>query len=66
MWVRGLGEKTGYKGVSFSKIMKKWIVLIMVNGKSRYLGSFKVKKDAAKVYNEAAEKYHGEFADLDN
>ena len=34
------------------------------NKKNIFLGSFKDKKDAAKAYNEAAIKYHGEFARL--
>jgi hypothetical protein len=36
----------------------------MVNYKRIHLGYFKNKIDAAKVYNEAALKYHGEFSYL--
>lgn len=37
---------------------------IKVNGKSINLGSFKTIEEAALAYNEAAIKYHGEFAVL--
>lgn len=55
---------SGYKGVSWSKTAKKWSGLIQVNNKSIWLGNFKIKEDAAMAYNEAARKYHGEFAKL--
>lgn len=53
-----------YKGVSLDKSRKKWLGYIGVNGKKTYLGSYNTKEDAAKAYNEAAIKYHGEFAKL--
>ena len=37
---------------------------ISANGKWMCLGKFKNEIDAAKAYNEAAIKYHGEFANL--
>jgi hypothetical protein len=37
---------------------------INVDGKQRHIGSFKNEEDAARAYNEAALKYHGEFARL--
>jgi len=39
-------------------------VQITVNGKRIYLGSFKNELDAAKAYDRAAKKYHGQFASL--
>lgn len=55
---------SGYKGVSWFKRDKKWKAQIMVEGKGFCLGSFKNKIDAARAYNRAALKYHGEFACL--
>jgi hypothetical protein len=55
-------NKSGFKGVSFSKIRNKWWARIGINNESIDLGYFDNKIDAAKKYNEAAIKYHGEFA----
>lgn len=55
---------SGYKGVYWRKDNHKWRVEINVNGKRINLGCFENSKDAARAYNEAAIKYHGEFAVL--
>lgn len=55
---------SGYKGVYWYKRSKKWCTHIHVDGKTINLGYFDDKNDAAKVYNEAAIKYFGEFAKL--
>jgi hypothetical protein len=57
-------NKSGYKGVSWQKDRKKWAAAIKVNYKSINLGRYNNKIDAAKVYNQAALKYFGEFAYL--
>lgn len=57
-------NKSGYKGVCWNKIKKKWISQIKVNQTQMYLGTFADKKEAAQAYNEAALKYFGEFAYL--
>lgn len=57
---------SGYKGVTWSKYANSWFVSITVNKRKIYLGNFKVIEDAAKAYNEAALKYHGEFAHLND
>lgn len=47
--------KTGsskYKGVSWSKRDKAWIVQTHINGESKYLGSFSNEDKAAKHYND--------------
>jgi len=44
--------------------MKRWRARIRVNGKRIYLGSFKNEIDAAKAYDDAAQKHHAEYASL--
>jgi hypothetical protein len=57
-------NQSGLKGVSWHKKGKKWITQLKLNKKNIYLGLFKNKERAAVAYNEAATKYHGEFARL--
>lgn len=57
---------TGYKGVIYEKKRDKWRAEIKKDYKSIFLGYFDTKEDAAKAYNEASMKYHGEFANLNN
>jgi hypothetical protein len=42
----------------------KWRAQIMLNGRLIHLGYFTDPVEAAKAYDEAARKYHGEFASL--
>ena len=55
-------SKSGFKGVSPSTSGKKWQVYININGKDKYITSCNDVVDAAKAYDVAARKYHGEFA----
>jgi hypothetical protein len=57
-------NKTGYKGVAFDKTRGKYIVSISLNKKQHNLGRFDTAFEAAKAYNEAAKKLHGEYAFL--
>lgn len=55
---------SGYKGVCWNKRFNYWVVNIWKDYKQIHIGSFHNKKEAAKAYNEAAKKYHGEYARL--
>lgn len=53
---------SGFKGVVWIKRERKWRAKITIKDKKIYLGSFLSLKDAAVAYNNAASKYFGEFA----
>ena len=57
-----IDNKSGYKGAYWRRKEKKWCAAIKKDGKVIYLGLFFCLIKAAKAYNEAAVKYHGEFA----
>lgn len=59
-----INNKSGYKGVAWHKISKKWIVRIGVNSIKIHIGRYDCVKEAARAYNSAAIIYHGEFAYL--
>jgi hypothetical protein len=60
--VKGCASK--YKGVSYHKPYKKWRAIIKFERRRIFLGYFDNEIDAAKAYDEAAKKYHREFAVL--
>lgn len=53
---------SGYKGVCWHKRDKKWRAQITKEKEKIFLGYFKSEEDAARAYNEAALRMHGEFA----
>ena len=55
---------SGFKGVSWLKNNKKWRARITLDNELISLGLFKDILNAARAYNKAALKYHGEFACL--
>jgi hypothetical protein len=55
-----------HRGVRFREDRGSFVALIKVKSKAIYIGSFKTELEAAKAYNEAAIKYHGAFAQLND
>jgi DNA polymerase-1 len=53
-----------YKGVTWNCGHRLWQVDIKFNGNHIFLGSFESEVRAAKAYDRAAKRYHGEFAVL--
>ena len=63
-WNRGpqKGSASKFKGVS--PMVNGWRAEIMVDGRAIYLGYYRDQRDAARAYDEAAKRLHGEFAYL--
>jgi hypothetical protein len=60
-----LKNKTSkYHGVCWLSRDKKWQALLIKSDKRVYVGYFSTEIDAAKAYDAAAKKLHGEFAGL--
>lgn len=55
---------SGFRGVFWAAHAKLWRAKIKVDRKTVYLGYFKDKTQAAVAYNDAALKFHGQFASL--
>jgi len=53
-----------YKGVCWYSREKRWAVRIHADGKTHTIGYFTNEIQAAKAYDHAARKYHGDFAVL--
>lgn len=59
-------NKSGYKGVSWSKVSGKWYATITHNSKQHNLGLYISKEDAARAYNAAALRLFGTFARINS
>ena len=68
-------SKSGFKGVArvvrrsgaagnINDLRKPWIAMIRCAGKAHYLGYHETAAQAARAYDEAAKRLHGEFANL--
>lgn len=55
---------SGFKGVSWNKNARKWSAELSFGRTKHYLGLFSTADLAAEAYNRAAERIHGEFAQL--
>ena len=59
-----INNLSGFKGVSWHKPSEKWRAQIQYKKICYHLGNYEKRIDAAKAYNKAAIKFHGEFAKL--
>ena len=53
-----------YKGVTYHTRDKRWQGTIIINRRHIHLGYFDTEQEAALAYNDAALKFHGKFAKL--
>ena len=53
---------SGYKGVYWDRPQRKWMAVIMANGRRKRLGVFDDPVEAARAYNHAAAEAFGEYA----
>lgn len=61
---KSLNKSSQYKGVSFDKTKSMWQSYVKMEGIKYLLGYFPKEKQAAKVYDQAASYYYGQFASL--
>ena len=54
--------KSGFRGVYATRNKEKWQCRINHNGSLQYIGTFSSAIEAAKAYDNAARRMHGEFA----
>ena len=61
---RSDAKTSKYKGVSWKKDRREWLARIGFQKKEIHLGYYRDEIEAARAYDDAAKKYHGEFACL--
>jgi len=59
-------NKSGFKGVTYEKRMKKWQAASTINGVKKYLGYFETPELASEKYKEFVLKRHFEFANVND
>jgi hypothetical protein len=60
------GTTSGFRGVSWSKLAKKWKTYIKINGQAKHLGYFNTAEEASEVYLEAKRALHTFWTEEDN
>ena len=55
-------NSSGFKGVSWAKRERRWCASIKIGGKSRGIGYFRDREEAARAYDARALELFGEFA----
>lgn len=58
---KGKNNTSGYVGVSWSASHKKWLSSTVLNGKSKFLGRYSTKEEAAIAYINFAKVEHGKY-----
>ncbi len=61
---KNAGSASRYVGVYYNKKRKKWIVLVRLNGKYKFVGQFDDEIEAARAYDRAAVERLDDFARL--
>jgi hypothetical protein len=59
-----VNNTSGFRGVSWCKRDQKWIAMIRSNVRQLNLGRFATAEEAARAYDAAAVRLHGDFARL--
>ncbi len=57
---------SNYKCVYWNEKRQRWIAKMQANNKYIWIGTFNSEAEAARAYNEAALRHHGEFASLND